>query len=55
MASVCGICHKNMIANSTQASTLRSPRAATQPITGGNAPGTAPTGTHNELTRFIGV
>ncbi len=55
MASVCGICQRNMIANSTHASTDSSPRAATQPITGGKAPGIAPTGTQSELARFIGV
>ena len=43
------------MAKSTQASTDKAPRAATQPITGGKAPGIAPTGTHKELARFIGV
>src|SRR5215831_380806 len=42
IASVWGICHRYMIAKSTQASGPMLPRAAAQPATGGNAPGTAP-------------
>ena len=36
-------------------SLLTSPRAAVQPINGGNAPGTAPAIVFSQVTRFKGV
>ncbi len=55
MAKKCGSCQKNKIANSAQPSPLNSPRAAVQPISGGNAPGTAPIAVFNQVTRLSGV
>ena len=43
------------MANSTHASTLAAPRAAAQPITGGRAPGTAPTSVAHGVRRLSGV
>ena len=55
MAKKCGNCQKNKIANSAQPSPLNSPRAAVQPINGGNAPGTAPIAVFSHVTRLSGV
>ena len=54
-ARKCGICHRNTIANSSHASRDTVPVAAAQPITGGSAPGIAPTIVASEERRFIGV
>jgi hypothetical protein len=55
IAMKCGICQTKTIAKSAQASGVRAPRAATHPIIGGNAPGTAPTSVASCERRFIGV
>jgi hypothetical protein len=55
IASVWGICHRYMIAKSTQASGPMVPRAAAQPATGGSAPGTAPTSEQSDVTGLSGV
>src|SRR5438477_67076 len=52
MAKKCGSCQKNKIANNVQAGKARSLRAAAQPISGGNAPGIAPTSVLAVLIRF---
>ena len=41
--------------NSTPASTVSAPRAAVQPMTGGSAPGTAPTTVAHGVRRLSGV
>ena len=51
----CGICHTKTMANSAHASGVSAPRAATHPIIGGSAPGTAPTSVASCERRFIGV
>ncbi len=43
------------MAKSTRAAGSMAPRAAAQPITGGSAPGTAPTSVESEVRRFSGV
>src|SRR5690606_20935 len=53
-----GNCHKNWMANKTHAPVQligASPKAATQPIKQGKAPGTAPTSTEIEFTFLSGV
>ena len=55
MARKCGTCQANMIANSSHAPRPTSPLAAAYPITGGIAPGTAPTNSAAPVNRFIGV
>ena len=55
MAMKCGICQTNTIAKRAQASAVNAPRAATHPIIGGSAPGTAPTSVASCDRRFIGV
>ena len=41
--------------NSTHASIVSAPRAAAQPMTGGSAPGTAPTSVAHDVRRLSGV
>jgi hypothetical protein len=48
-------CQNARIANSAQPSPLNSPRAAVQPISGGNAPGIAPMAVFSHVTRLSGV
>ena len=55
MAKKCGICQNARIANNAQPPPVNSPRAAAQPISGGNAPGTAPTAVFSHVTRLSGV
>ena len=43
------------MAKSTKAAGSTEPRAAAQPMTGGSAPGTAPTRVESEVRRFRGV
>ena len=43
------------MANRASPSLLNSPRAAVQPISGGSAPGTAPTSVFSHVTRLSGV
>jgi hypothetical protein len=51
----CGICHTNTMANSVQPPSDGDPCAAVQPMSGGSAPGTAPTSVEIGERRFIGV
>ncbi len=51
----CGNCQKNKIANSTHAPSESEPRAAAQPISGGSAPGMAPTAVERVVRVFSGV
>ena len=54
IARKCGICHTKMTRNNATAPPGESqPRAAHQPITGGNAPGTAPTTVFHTQVRFF--
>src|SRR6185369_18078356 len=46
---------RNSIAKSSQALASRRPQAATQPISGGMAPGSAPINVHRGVFRFSGV
>ncbi len=55
MASVWGSCQRKRIPNSTHAPSARSSRAATQPVTGGKAPGTAPMIVQSAVRIFSGV
>ena len=55
IASAWGICQRNMMQNTTNASMESAPVAAAQPMTGGIAPGTAPTTLLNEVVRLSGV
>ena len=55
MARKCGICQRNRIAKSTNAPGSSVPRAAAQPITGGSAPGNAPTTVESDVRVFSGV
>ena len=55
MARECGICQRNMIVNKIQASILKVALAAAQPMTGGSAPGIAPTRLHSDVFCFSGV
>ena len=55
IARKCGICQKNRIANSTSPGASRRPVAAVQPMSGGIAPGIAPTNSAAGDWRFIGV
>ena len=51
----CGTCHKACKPNSAHATAPNSPRAAAQPINGGNPPGIAPTSVLSQVTRLRGV
>src|SRR5579875_2425385 len=55
MAVKCGNCQRNSMRKSTQAPKERLPLAAAQPISGGMAPGTAPTSVQNGGLLFSGV
>src|SRR5579862_1666945 len=55
MAMKCGNCQKKRIANSTQPPNESEPRAAAQPISGGSAPGIAPTAVESVVRVFSGV
>src|ERR1700733_5363015 len=51
----CGNCQKNKMPNSTQPPSDSEPCAAAQPISGGKAPGIAPTAVESEVRVFSGV
>ena len=51
----CGICQKNKILNNIHAGASNVPVDATQPPTGGKAPGTEPIIVFNELICLLGV
>src|SRR6202050_3077033 len=55
MAMKCGNCHTNKIAKRIQPPSETDPRAAVQPINGGNAPGMAPTAVASVVRFFSGV
>ena len=55
MARKCGSCQKNKNGEQRPAARSISPRAAVQPINGGNAPGIAPTMVFSHVTRLSGV
>src|SRR5262249_33284580 len=55
MARVVGGCRRNRMANRTAAPTPTWPRAATHPVTGGSAPGTAPITMARGVTSLSGV
>jgi hypothetical protein len=50
-----GICHRKTIAKSAQPPASIAPRPAVHPISGGSAPGTAPTSVEIAERRFNGV
>src|SRR6202451_4135817 len=55
MAMKCGNCQKNRIANRIHAPADNEPRAAAQPISGGSAPGMAPTAVASVVRVLSGV
>jgi hypothetical protein len=55
IARKCGICQKNTMPKSTIAGNVTSPVAAAHPITGGSAPGTAPTIVASDVRVLSGV
>src|SRR3954469_17935110 len=55
IARKCGSCQTNKMANSAKASRDREPVTLAQPISGGMAPGTAPTWSDHVVTRLSGV
>src|ERR1700733_1398405 len=55
MAMKCGNCQKNRIANSTQPPSESEPLAAAQPMSGGSAPGIAPTAVDKVVRVLSGV
>src|SRR2546421_3891612 len=55
IARKCGTCHRNRMANSTNAGGSMLPVAAVHPMSGGMAPATAPTKSDAVLRRFSGA
>ena len=51
----CGICQRNTIAKSVAPPSAMLPCDAVQPMSGGSAPGIAPTSVASGERRFIGV
>ena len=51
----CGICQRNTIAKSAAPPNVMRPWDAVHPMSGGSAPGTAPTSVASDVRRLSGV